>query len=1088
MNGYLEEVRNSKDYNNYKLTADKVIQVLDSVREERTKSRRRWIWELMQNAKDVPNKYKEVSIEINLSESEFVFRHNGDPFEVGNITGLIQQVSYGKPSNNVNRRITGKFGTGFISTHLLSDTVTVEGVVEKESLPPKRFRIELNRKGETSEELIPAIKDELEKLNEIENFESIRDYHSTRTEKDKPTVFTYPLIDFESRKAAKIGIEDLANTLPQTLVFINDQIKSVKINNSIENIIVSYERVKFERITIINENEQIIYATIKSISAKEITDYNFIIFRNKEIDLAIRVNNFENKIVIVNDKSPKLFRDFPLVGSESFYFPFLLNGAKFFPTEKRDNVLLEGSEKKPTTNREIFEYTIQKAKVFAKWLVDNNVKELCSLAQSRLPDNISEESVQEWYKKDIQNTYREYIITLPIVETTNSNLSIVQAIIPKVSGGKEANQKFWNILSELYGEDKLCKYEHLEKWQKYVGPESEIKTWNEKIFYRIEDLLEKIQETENLESLTLKKSEIDKINWLNSVYQFLIDQKDTDFFKDYSIVLNRKCEFRDFDSLHIEKEGNIPNEFIEIYKQLKEDWDEILVHRELINIDDYHSSKGVKDISNAINTELKYEIKNSYGQVQKTFNQNEYALEVLSSILRIQTDNNQNSFQKQLFTLGKSFFKFEATELLISSIQDFDFNYAKKLFIQLLNIDIQKCEETSNIKVNSPQKWLDDYLVLLNESDAYNHLLKDGNIIPNRHNVLSAYDELYNFGTEETPLDEDLVSILEELNTEIDWNKILKADYISIKLPNTKKFDELANEIQKRIDEIRVDLDTGFEEYSNALLKLINWCSINDLKAKEYLSTFLNQKDNIFVNISLEDKEVGGNVMKLLQHKDKLKDLTEIAETGVDLSDLKELADISKIVGMDKIKKEAQKLQQEKEDFEFKKAIGEKIELALIEAFESENLNYNINYQGIGDKDIIITNPINSKEYYIEVKSLSPTYWDKDVRLSISQGKKAINCVSNGNYSLSILIRPNGWDNANTLFIKNNLKSILNVGTRLSDIISKNNSFESLIFNENEISLEFEDSRRKIKLTENYWKAESKDFDILIMRMKEYLK
>ena len=42
-------------------------------------------------------------------------------FLVGNITGLIQQVSSGKPSDSTNKRITGKFGTGFISTHLLSD-------------------------------------------------------------------------------------------------------------------------------------------------------------------------------------------------------------------------------------------------------------------------------------------------------------------------------------------------------------------------------------------------------------------------------------------------------------------------------------------------------------------------------------------------------------------------------------------------------------------------------------------------------------------------------------------------------------------------------------------------------------------------------------------------------------------------------------------------------------------------------------------------------------------------------------------------------------------------------------------------------
>lgn len=77
---YLDEVRDRTNYNNYKLTPDKIIQVLDNVREERTKSRRHWVWELMQNAKDVPNKYETVSIEINLSEPDFQFQHNGDYF------------------------------------------------------------------------------------------------------------------------------------------------------------------------------------------------------------------------------------------------------------------------------------------------------------------------------------------------------------------------------------------------------------------------------------------------------------------------------------------------------------------------------------------------------------------------------------------------------------------------------------------------------------------------------------------------------------------------------------------------------------------------------------------------------------------------------------------------------------------------------------------------------------------------------------------------------------------------------------------------------------------------------------------------
>mgnify|MGYP003490181436 FL=1 len=117
--------------NNHKLTADKIIQILDTVRDEASKSRRRWIWELMQNAKDVPNQFEQVNIKIELSDSELKFSHNGNPFSIDNITGLIQQVS-SKPSDSTDENTTGKFGTGFITTHLLSDIIKVKGIVKRQ--------------------------------------------------------------------------------------------------------------------------------------------------------------------------------------------------------------------------------------------------------------------------------------------------------------------------------------------------------------------------------------------------------------------------------------------------------------------------------------------------------------------------------------------------------------------------------------------------------------------------------------------------------------------------------------------------------------------------------------------------------------------------------------------------------------------------------------------------------------------------------------------------------------------------------------------------------------------------------------------
>ena len=43
-------------YNNYKLTADKILQLLSQIREDPSASAKRWVWELLQNAKDVPKR------------------------------------------------------------------------------------------------------------------------------------------------------------------------------------------------------------------------------------------------------------------------------------------------------------------------------------------------------------------------------------------------------------------------------------------------------------------------------------------------------------------------------------------------------------------------------------------------------------------------------------------------------------------------------------------------------------------------------------------------------------------------------------------------------------------------------------------------------------------------------------------------------------------------------------------------------------------------------------------------------------------------------------------------------------------------
>lgn len=50
---YRDKIQESKKYNNLKLTADKIIQQLAEAFNDKSKTQRRWIWELLQNAKDI---------------------------------------------------------------------------------------------------------------------------------------------------------------------------------------------------------------------------------------------------------------------------------------------------------------------------------------------------------------------------------------------------------------------------------------------------------------------------------------------------------------------------------------------------------------------------------------------------------------------------------------------------------------------------------------------------------------------------------------------------------------------------------------------------------------------------------------------------------------------------------------------------------------------------------------------------------------------------------------------------------------------------------------------------------------------------
>ena len=564
--------REAFDNATYKQAADKIRQLLSAIRNNPATSAKRWVWELMQNAKDIPNKFGKVSVEIELvSENELLFKHNGDPFVINNITGLIRQVS-SKDSLNSDEETTGKFGTGFICTHLLSDVIDVNGVLNYRGY--RRFNLSLDRSGRSSEELMPRIKEvETVFLDPEDHFAEVPNYEENRHENDFDTVFTYHLSSVEKLDSAKAGLDDLVNTLPITLVTQAKKIKQVRVIDRVRNTDVTYicnsqgldEHVTFSEIQINADKKQ------------------YLSYITSEVALTIEVKQEEDGYFLFkrDGKQPILYRDFPLIGSENFYFPYTLNGFRLFPTEKRNSIPLNGEDNEEAKdNRRIIDHAVDAAIHFNEWLIEHQAKNRYLIAYSRRPQpevSYDDRVALPWIKS-LQATWRAKLLEQQLAETKDGIFPLKEISIPSFAGYNESNAKatneaFFALLDGFYlGRGHLPLSEHLHGWLGVLRPESEYPSWGTDLKYEKDDFLKDLEQVKSIDSLrtTLNKTQEEITSWLNSVYSFLIDQNCLSNFDEYAIIPNMEGDFKKLNELKSDALGPIPIELMELYNHVME--------------------------------------------------------------------------------------------------------------------------------------------------------------------------------------------------------------------------------------------------------------------------------------------------------------------------------------------------------------------------------------------------------------------------------------------------------------------------------------------------------------------------------------
>lgn len=302
--------------------ATKILQHMDRIRNMSDISQaRRWVMELLQNARDCSYKDTGVKVRIELKDNELVFSHSGKPFRIKDVLSIINQVT----SKASSEETIGQFGTGFMTTFLLSDRVTIHSVLKEEGLPYKPFTISMDRSSNEKDGILAGIAKTMSELDRVDDSQEIIDFDK----EGYNTVFSYPLKDSYHYNIAKTGFEDLKETILYVMLFSTPLKEIELISNEGGEKRICYTRGEDTAVTgsalrILTINNE---GTLNG--EKLNSDDNHILYYEDDALTLAAAYTSEKRFKVFSDKLPRIFADFPLIGAEGFPFPVILNNRNF---------------------------------------------------------------------------------------------------------------------------------------------------------------------------------------------------------------------------------------------------------------------------------------------------------------------------------------------------------------------------------------------------------------------------------------------------------------------------------------------------------------------------------------------------------------------------------------------------------------------------------------------------------------------------------------------------------------------------------------------------------------------------------------
>lgn len=571
-----------------KMYISNVAKRLRALNQPTDNDRKRWIWELIQNAKDTiagdPLRDK-VNIRIEIEGDIVRFRHNGNPFTMDARFGLLWKYSEDKE----NQESTGRFGTGFLTTHCLSKTVTIESNVYDEDTI-RGFAVTMFREGQTEQELL----DGLDKMKDSERWY------------DMPydwTTFTYNVNSESGRRAIALGVESFNENIVRTMLFCSE-LGSVILDNN--GIITTIKRESTREVGNGIELKTFQFITDRESSVKSFLEKSFSedspeltkkyrTDRKIRIDVALELSDTET----LGGESNKLshFCALPLVGVESqLDSPIIINSPDFEPDDERQSLLLNGitrDEESDTIteigiNRLIYSKTISLYEDLVQYVSKNSFKNLYLLIRGLKRAKEHEKLDKKWFEDDVLSTYREVISRYNVVAPLSGGplQKITNSVFIKETSLEKENALLSLVSATNYGQ--LAIENH--KWSSLLWKEG-INLWG------LEDFCSVIEQTANWSRMSIERTILN--DWYN---KFLTHVKTTDenLLKNHALLPDCNGVFKKKDAEGFKQGENISDFIITLLAGFGQDMKGSLLNQSITAVSlesKYNSQRYSADIN-----------------------------------------------------------------------------------------------------------------------------------------------------------------------------------------------------------------------------------------------------------------------------------------------------------------------------------------------------------------------------------------------------------------------------------------------------------------------------------------------------------